>query len=73
MKIKWQHCNISYYSKDLFICCTCYNDGQDCIMCPDCKQEHQEANYDMNYNIQKYDDLKQVLINDISDWRELFI
>ena len=30
-------------------------------MCQECKQEHQEANYDMDYNIQKYDDLKQVL------------
>lgn len=36
-------------------------------MCQECKQEHQEANYDMDYNIQKYDDLKQVLLHDCSE------
>jgi hypothetical protein len=41
-------------------------------MCPDCTQEHKEANYEMDYNIQKYGDLKKVLLHDCSDWRELF-
>lgn len=45
--IRCQHCNIPYNSKDLFVCCTCYNDGEECIMFQECKQEHQEANYDL--------------------------
>lgn len=36
-------------------------------MCPDCTQEHKEANYEMDYNIQKYDDLSRTQSSKLQD------